>query len=216
VDSPNRATGSTILRYLIPKHGSGYALILGVLLIHIGHYVWRSQRDEFIMDAGLGLFFILLPVLLILVPLLALFSLGIIRYTIRTRGNLAPVLFLCIGYVVVQLLPLPPSPAETTFYAQRSEYEAAVRIAQQEGLGHSENCGYAYALPKQYEHLTHNCVFLIDKPALAIAFSPLSSHRVIAYAERPEALNELEGCGVDGSVFKQLQPTWYICTPAQD
>ena len=130
MDRPNRVTGSTILRYLIPRHRTGYALLLGIFLIHIGQYVWRSQRDEFIMDAGLGLLFILLPLLLIIVPLLALLSLGMIRYTIRTRGNLAPLLFLCIGYLVVQFLPLPPSPAETSFYAQRRDYEAAMRKRQ--------------------------------------------------------------------------------------
>ena len=30
-----------------------------------------------------------------------------------------------------------------------------------------------------------------------MAFSPTTSHRVIAYAERPEPLNELELCGVN-------------------
>jgi hypothetical protein len=204
------------MRYLLPLNRTGYTLLLAILLVHVALYVWRVQRDEFIMDAGLGLFFIMAPLLLIIIPILALLGLGIIRYTIRTRGNLAPILFLWAGYAAVQYLPLPPSPAETTFYAQRSEYEAVVRIALDEGLGHNEDCGYAFALPIQYQHLTRSCVFLIDKPALAIAFSPTTSHRVIAYAERPEALSELELCGSDGSVYKRLEATWYICTPAQD
>jgi hypothetical protein len=135
---------------------------------------------------------------------------------LRTRGNLAPLLVFCIGYFTIQYLPLPPSPAETTFYAHRAAYEAVVRIAQQKGLGHNEDCGFAFALPKPYAYLTDRCVFLVDKPALAIAFSPTTSHRVIAYAEQPEALHALVFCGIDGSVFKRLESAWYICTPAQD
>ena len=216
MEGQDRTHGSAILWRLIPRHWTGYTLILCIVFLHIAHYVWRVQRDEFIMDAGLGLFFIMIPLLLIILPIIAALGISIVWYTIRTRGNLAPILVLCIGYLVIQRLPLPPSPAETTFYEQRAEYEAVVRLAQQEGLGHNEDCGYAFALPKEYEHLTHSCVFLVDTPAFAIAFSPPTSHRVIAYAERPEALNELQFCGVDGGVFKQLEDVWYICTPAQD
>jgi hypothetical protein len=195
---------------------TGYTLMTCILLFHIAHYVWRVQRDEFVMDAGLGHFFIMVPLLLIILPVIVTLVIGIVWYTLYTRGNLAPLLVLCIGYCAVQHVPLPASPAETTFYERRADYEAVVRIAQHEGLGHNQDCGYAFALPKPYEHLTDRCVFVVDKPALAIAFSPATSHRVIAYAEQPEALDELEFCGVDGSVFKRLEAAWYICTPAQD
>lgn len=216
MDSQNRIPGSPILWRLIPQHWTGYALIICILFAQSAQYLWRVQRDEFIMDAGLGLFFIAVPLLVMIIPIITGLGIGIVWYTIRTRGNLAPMLTLCIGYMVVQHLPLPPSPAETTFYEQRAAYEAVVRTAQHDGLGHNADCGYAFALPEPYAHLTRTCVFLVEKPALAIAFSPPTSHHVIAYAERPEALNGLEFCGVDGSVFKHLEGAWYICTPAQD
>jgi hypothetical protein len=211
-----RTSRAAILRRLLPTHWAGYVLIIGILLFQIGQYLWRVQGDEFIMEAGLGLFFIAAPMLLIILPIFAALVLGVAWYTLRTRGNLVPLLVFCIGYFTIQYLPLPPSPAETAFYAHQAAYEAVVQLARKEGLGHSEDCGYAFALPKRYEDLTRDCVFLVDKPALAIAFSPTTSHRVIAYAEQPEALNTLVFCGIDGNVFKQLESTWYICTPAQD
>ena len=208
-----------MVNWLLPSDWIGYVLLVLIPLFQIAYYIWRSNADEFIMDAGLGLFFLCLAIapflLLLLVSVLFLIG-ATFWYAIRKRGHFLPLIMLVVGAVIAQILPLPPSPAETAFYKYRNDYETVVELARQNQLGHNEDCGYAFSVPEEYRHLTRRCVFIVYDPALAVSFSPPSSHRDIAYADTLQALGGLGSCNEFGSVFKKVETHWYICTPAQD
>ncbi|HEY9087003.1 MAG TPA: hypothetical protein VIO36_02460 [Anaerolineaceae bacterium] len=204
----------------LPKDWTGQILSIVLIVFQVLHYIWRTKQDEFIMDAGLGLFFlcmglapfILLGLLLVLATVGATFV-----YSFSSTGHPLPVFILFVGGIFSLTAPLPPSPAQNAFYRYQSEYEAVVELARQHQLAHEGYCGYAFSLPEAYAHLTQECVFVEYEPELAVLFSPPTSHRVIVYVETKDALEEIENCnGEDGSVFTQLEDNWFLCTPAQD
>lgn len=204
----------------LPTDWTGKILSIILVVFQVLHYLWRVNRDEFIMDAGLGLFFLcivlalpmLLGLLLVLSTVVATFL-----YSFSPHGHPLPLVILFVGGIISMTAPLPPSPAQTAFYRYQSEYEAVVELARQRELGHEGHCGYAYSVPDQYDHLTEECVFVEYQPALAVTFHPPSSHRVIVYAETKDALAVVGKCNGDyGSTFGQLETEWFLCTPAQD
>ncbi len=169
---------------------------------------------------GLGLGFLLVamvPVILLGLFALAAFAIFAIAYAIRKGGHPLPLIILIVGSIWSETASLPPSPAETTFYQYRSDYEAVVELARQQQLGHEGYCQYAFAVPSKYRYLTRECVFVEHNHGLAVLFRPPTSQRDIAYAESIDALHDLITCdGEHGSMFRQLESNWYICTPAQD
>jgi hypothetical protein len=209
-----------LAKRLLPENWKSSFLLFAIILLQIANYVWRYNKDEFIMDQGLGLLFTLIalaPFLLWLLIVVGVLIVLTIHYAFIENGRVLPLAVLIIGSLISQFLPLPPSSAELAFYIHSAEYERVVDLARQNQLGHEENCGYMFSIPTEYKNLTKECVEIVYDPALAMLFSPPNSHRDIAYAEIPEALHKIDTCnGEFGSLFKKLNEHWYICTPAQD
>lgn len=213
-------TLSHSLRRFRPSQRTEYVLLAATLLLCALNYARRSDYQEFVMREGLGLGFLLVamaPVIFFGLFALAAFALFTATYAFRKGGRPLPLIILIVGGIWSETASLPPSPAESTFYQYRSDYEAVVELARQRQLGHEGNCLYAFAVPSKYQVLTRGCVFVEHNRGLAVLFRPPTSQRDIAYAENIDALLELITCdGEHGSLFRQLESNWYICTPAQD
>jgi len=211
---------SRILRRLLSAQHMGYVLLTIAALLCIINYVRRNDYAEFVMRAGVGLGFQMIavaPVLLAGLSALAAFVIFTLAYAIRKGGHPLPIIVLVVGGIVSETILLPLSPAEAVFYKYRSGYEAVIELARHHGLEHAGDCQYAFSIPDKYQYLTRNCVFVEYQRGLAVSFQPPTSGRTIAYAENTDALHTLIYCdGRHGSVYSQLEPEWFVCTPAQD
>ena len=211
---------SRVLRRLLPSQLIAYALLAIAFLLCILNYARRADYEEFVMREGLGLGFLLVgmaPVILLGLLALVTFAIFTIIYAFRKGGHPLPIIVLIVGGLLSETAPLPPSPAETTFYQYRTDYEAVVELARQHQLGHEGYCQYAFSVPDSYRYLTRECVFVETEHGLAVSFAPTTSQLVIAYAENVAALHTLIACdGQDGAVSDQLESNWYLCIPAQD
>ena len=209
-----------LAKQLFPKNRQGFFLLFFIILLQFLNYLWRNNGDEFIMDAGLGLFFLLLglsPFILCLIIGVGVLIVSTIRYAFLKHGHVLPLAVLIIGSLISQFLPLLPSPAETAFYTHSLDYEAVVDLVRQNQLARDNDCNNMFLVPMKYSYLIKDCVDVIKEPAFAIVFSPRTGHRFIAYAETYDALHNIGVCnGEYGSIFKKLKEHWYICTPAQD
>ena len=209
-----------LLRWLIPPSLVGVLLTCLALVLAAAVYYARANVDEFIMDAGLGLFFSL-P--LILLVLFAFFTVSVallissIHYAVHTRGNILPILMLCVSFALAMITSLPAPAVAQEFMTYRSQYEAVVSFAKEGKLAQDSECLDGFALPDEYKHLTRSCLKGVDKPALALVFSPPSTHRLIIYLEKPEVLSAVVACCLpDGSFYQEIDGHWYFFTPAQD
>lgn len=207
------------LRWLIPPDLWSWGLFVTALTPATIIYIVRANTDEFIMDAGLGLFFIM-PMLLFGLFLFIVFCWALIWQILsnirRTRGHALPLLAIIGAMILSFVAPLPPSAIAWEFAAHRIDYEAVVSLAQQHKLPDHPRCIYGLELPPTYQHLSRSCIQAIQQPALAIVFNPPTTHRQIIYAESLEALRTLAECCLNGSVYKRVDQHWFFFTPAQD
>jgi hypothetical protein len=207
---------SSNVRWLIPPTIWGYVLSLLSASVGVVVYLARVGYDEFVMAAGLGLLFLLLPIVTVVGVCLIGLLVVLFTYARRTGGYIFPFLMLCGGLMAAWYAPLPLAAAEREFIKHRSEYETVVHLAATHRLAEHRECLYGLELPPEYRHLTQYCIQSVDKPALAIAFDPPTTRRLIIYAATPQALAALRNCCLDGSIYKQLDLNWYIFTEAQD
>jgi hypothetical protein len=193
-------------------------LLVIALLLCVLNYARRGDYEEFIMREGLGILLTAVaPVILLGILALAAFAIFTLVYAFRKGGHPLPIIVLIVGGILSETAPLPPSPAATTFYQYRPDYETVVELARQRQLGHEGYCQYAFSVPDTYRYLTRECVFVETEHGLAVSFAPTTSQLVIAYAESVAALHTLMDCdGRHGAVSDRLESNWYLCIPAQD
>jgi hypothetical protein len=177
----------------------------------------RITSDEFVMAAGLGLFFLHIALGIlgtgVALALIAVFM----RHARRSPGSILPIIVFIGGTTLAMIGPLPAQTPVNPLESHRADYEAIVELARQHGLEVHPSCLNGWTLPDQYLYVAEGCVLVIEDPALALAFDPLDTQRWLIYAETEAALDRLIDCCMPkGSLAEQYDQVWYLFTPAQD
>ena len=164
------------------------------------------------LDTWLTAFFWLSPVFCFVGFIVHIILVGL--YVFKSRGHLAPGLFLVSGLIVAAFLPVPPTPEEISFSWQREEYEQIVELARNNQLQHGDDCleENQFVAPSIYYQWSSECIHVTQQDGIVVEFAPRSLERPIVFLENRTS-DRFAPCGSvsEGRMLKRLSEHSYIC-----
>jgi hypothetical protein len=186
--------------------------LLFVGYVYLDRIVWTNFFVEG-LDTYLTIFFWLSPVFCLVGFIVHIILVSL--YVFRSRGHLAPGLFLIVGLLLAAYLPVPPTPEEISFSWERGEYEQIVELARNNQLQHGDNClaKNQFLSPSSYYQWSRECIQVSQQDGFVVEIVPRSLERPLVFVENPnsESFPPCWSNRVRSEVFKQLSEHWFIC-----
>jgi hypothetical protein len=212
------------MKWLLPQNRQGRLACVSILIFLLTLYIFRLMfnywQDGFRLSLGLFAL-ICIPFVLAFSSLLLTIAVWSLWVSIKRARHPAPFLIYIVGIVVMFVLPLislphKPFPEEIAFSTYRTDYEDAVRLAQENLLlchHFNDNKCVFYVLPTDLAHLSNDgrvYVFENQYGGLDVTFNPFFPSYAIIYESGSV---EIDPCFYhDAVIERQLDDHWFLCT----
>ena len=185
--------------------------LLFVSYVYLDRVVWTNF---FVggLDTWLTIFFWLSPIFCFVGFIVHIVL--VCLYVFKSRGHLAPGIFLISGLFLAAFLPVPPTPEEISFSSQRGEYEQIVALARNNQLQQGHDCvaENQFLSPSSHDLWSSECIQITRQDGIIVEFAPRSWERPIVFVENPIKEGFLTCWShSDSRVFKELDENWFIC-----
>ena len=182
-----------------------------VSYVYLDRVVWTNFFVGS-LDTWLTVFFWLSPIFCFVGFIVHIVFVSL--YVFRSRGHLAPGLFLVGGLLLAGFLPVPSTPEEISFSWQKEEYEQIVELARNDQLQHGDSClaENQFLSPSRSYPWSSECIQIAQQDGIIVEFAPRSWERPLVFVENPIKEGFLTCWShSDSRVFKQLDENWFIC-----